>query len=322
MVAPALGPVLSGYLLQYADWRLIFLINVPIGVIAFYVGHRVLPNLAAGRAAGRLDIPGMILGPLAFVALSFGISASIAAGWTAPATVGGITIGLITLALFVWRELATFDPVLELRVFARRDFTLAMLTQWAVICVMFGTFFMVPLFLQQVRGFGALETGLITLPMAIGSAIFMQIGGRAFDRVGARPPILFGVSALVVSMWLFTRWTDATAGLELLLPLALAGSGMGAMMPPLSSYLLNNAPRELVGRVTSLQAALQNVVGSLAIATFATLLQVWSFPDVFRVCLVLALVAFGLAWTLRRSAPVADETAEAQPRPLVHEALA
>src|SRR6266851_3225695 len=91
MVAPALGPLLSGYLLQYADWRLIFLINLPVGV----------------------------------------------------------------LALFVWRELAAADPVLELRVFRARDFTLGILTQWAAFAAMFGTFFLIPLFLQQVRGYGA-----------------------------------------------------------------------------------------------------------------------------------------------------------------------
>jgi MFS family permease len=257
------------------------------------------------------------------VALSFGISASISAGWTAPATVGGITIGLITLALFVWRELSTFEPVLELRVFARREFTLAIATQWAAICVLFGTFFMVPLFLQGILGYGSLETGLITLPMAVASAIAMQIAGRAFDRIGARPPVLVGVSLLAVAMWQFTRLTSTTTGIDLFVPLALAGAGMGSMMPPLSSYMLNSAPRELVGRVTSLQAALQNVVGSLAIASFATLLQVWSFADVFRVSLVLALVAFGLAWTLRRSKPVVtDDGAEPHARPVVHEALA
>src|SRR4029079_16351189 len=82
MVAPALGPVLSGYLLQYADWRLIFLINVPIGIIALLVAQRALPAIQAGRAAGKLDLPGIVLGPLAFASLSFGISESIAAGWT------------------------------------------------------------------------------------------------------------------------------------------------------------------------------------------------------------------------------------------------
>jgi len=351
MVAPALGPVLSGYLLQYADWRLIFLINVPIGIVAFYVGHKVLPMLPPGRAVGRLDVPGMILGPLAFVALSFGISASIAAGWTALPTVGGITIGLIALALFVWRELSTFDPILELRVFARRDFTLAIVSQWTAIGMLFGMFFMIPLFLQTVRGYGSLETGMITLPIAFASAIFMQISGRVYDRIGARGPVLFGITLLAIAMWQMTSLTGSTTGLDLWLPLALAGAGMGSMMTALSSQLLNSAPRELVGRVTSLQGALQNVVGSLAIATFATLLAArtpvhlaevtaaaggqptqvmladaaaWAFDDVFRVAFALALVGWGLAWTLRRPVldPEQEVGSEAHPRPVVHEALA
>src|SRR5437870_10026428 len=112
MVAPALGPLLSGYLLQYADWRLIFLINVPVGVLALVIGLRVLPNISAGRAAGKLDSLGMILGPLAFSAISFGVSQSTTAGWIALPTLGGITLGLVALALFVWRELTVGDPIL------------------------------------------------------------------------------------------------------------------------------------------------------------------------------------------------------------------
>src|SRR5947209_492863 len=150
MVAPALGPVLSGYLLQYADWRLIFLINLPVGVLALWVGARVLPAIAPGRAAGALDTLGILLGPLAFAAISFGVSQSTIAGWTAATTLGGVAIGLVALALFVWRELSTDDPVLELRVFRARDFTLGILTQWAAMAAMFGTFFLIPLFLQQV----------------------------------------------------------------------------------------------------------------------------------------------------------------------------
>jgi EmrB/QacA subfamily drug resistance transporter len=330
MVAPALGPVLSGYLLQYADWRLIFLINVPIGIVALLVAQRALPAIAAGRAAGQLDLPGIVLGPLAFASLSFGISNSISAGWTALPTLGGIAVGLLALGLFVWRELATQDPVLELRVFARRDFALAIVTQWAAIGTLFGTFFLVPLFLQQVRGYGSLETGLFMLPQAIASAIFMQIGGRAFDRVGARWPVLFGLTLIGTAMWLLSGLRGTTTGWDLWLALALSGAGMGSMMMPLSSHLLNSAPRELVGRVTSLQGALQNVVASLAIATFATVLQsrlpthiaevtsaaagqpttamladaaAWAFGDVFRSAMLLAIVAWALAWTLRRRAP-------------------
>ncbi len=148
MVAPALGPVLSGYILEQADWRLIFLINVPIGAIALLIGQRALPAIPPGKVVGRLDVPGIVLGPLAFAALSFGISGSTTVGWTAAPTLGGIAVGLVALLLFIWRELATFDPVLELRVFARREFTVAIVTQWAGIGMLFGVFFMVPLFLQ------------------------------------------------------------------------------------------------------------------------------------------------------------------------------
>jgi EmrB/QacA subfamily drug resistance transporter len=350
MVAPALGPVLSGYLLQYADWRLIFLINVPIGALALLVGRRVLPALAPGRAAGGLDALGIVLGPLGCAALSFGISASTAAGWTAAPTLGGIGIGLVALALFVWRELAAADPVLELRVFAGRDFTLAILTQWAAIAAMFGTFFLIPLFLQQVRGYGAFETGLYTLPGAAAAAVCMQLGGRLFDRVGARRPVLGGATLVAAAMGLLSGLRGSTSGLDLLLPQALLGAGLGTLMMPLNAHLLNSAPRELVGRVTALQGALQNVVASLAIAAFATLLAArtplhvaqataaaggqpppallaaaaaLAFGDAYRVALVLALVAWGLAWTLRPArparpadaAPVAPETAGSPPEP-------
>ncbi|HEY3061329.1 MAG TPA: DHA2 family efflux MFS transporter permease subunit [Chloroflexota bacterium] len=350
MVAPALGPVLSGYLLEHADWRLIFLVNVPIGAMALLIGQRALPAIPPGRAVGRLDLPGIVLGPLAFAALSFGISESTTAGWTAAPTLGGIAVGVVALLLFIWRELATFDPVLELRVFARREFTMAIATQWAGIGMLFGVFFMVPLFLQQVRGYGPLETGLIMLPHAIASAIFMQIGGRVFDRVGPRVPVLFGVSSIGLAVWLLTRLNGATLGPELWLPLALSGAGVGSMMMPLSSHLLNSAPRELVGRVTSLQGALQNLVGTLTIATFATLLQLrtpvhiaevaaaaagqpsaaaladaaaWAFGDVFRAALVLAVIGWALAWTLRRPArPASAPSAEHEPEPLPEPVLA
>lgn len=337
MVAPALGPLLSGYLLEFADWRFIFLINVPIGALALLFGVRALPTIPPGRAAGALDTLGVMLGPLAFVSLLFGITQSTQVGWTAAPTLIGIGIGLVALVLFVWRELATANPVLKLRVFGSRDFTLAILTQWAGFGAMFGSFFLVPLFLQQVRGYGAFETGLFLLPQAVASGVLMQISGRAFDRFGARPPVLVGMSLIVGAMWLMSRLRGDTTGQDLLLPLVLMGAGMGSMMMALNTHMLNTAPRELVGRVTSLTGALQNVVASLAIATFATILQArlpfhvaeatvaaqpsqamltdaaaFAFGDVYRTALVVAVVAWLLVWTQRRiqptgSGPVARE---------------
>ena len=342
MVAPALGPLLSGYLLEYADWRLIFLINLPVGVLALLAGMRALPAIPAGRAAGALDWLGVILGPLAFASLSFGVSQSTYAGWSAVSTLGGVAVGLAALALFVWRELSVADPILELRVFRGRDFTLGILTQWAAFAAMFGTFFLVPLFLQQVRGYGAFETGIYTLPTAIASAIFMQLGGRAFDRLGVRPPALVGMTLLGGSLWLLSGLRGQTSGEELWLPLALLGAGMGAMMMALNTHLLNSAPRELVGRVTSLTSALQNVVASLAIASWATLLQAripahvaelcaptpalladataFAFGDVYRAALLVVGLGWCLVWSLRRPQPAAAGAELEELRPMVEPA--
>ena len=344
LLGPALGPVLSGWLLEYADWRWIFLINLPVGIVAVLVGLRALPAMPTQRATGPLDTLGVVLGPLAFASLSYGISESTNAGWGGTSTLAGIALGIVALLAFGARELTTVHPLLELRVFRARDFSLAIIAQWAGFAGLFGTMFLLPLFLQQVRGYGAFETGLYTLPQALVAAVAMPIGGRLFDRVGARPPVMAGLVLVAIGMWLLSGLSAATTGEDLRLPLALWGAGMGLLMMPLSTHVLNSAPRELVSRVTSLTGALQNVVGSLAIASYATILQhrmvahladvgagapaahevpraaqAAAFGDVYRAALVMIGVAFLLAVSLRR--PVAAVGGNAQAGSTLREPL-
>jgi MFS family permease len=132
--------------------------------------------------------------------------------------------------------------------------------------------FLIPLFLQQLRGYGPFDTGLYMLPQAVGAMIFMPIGGRIFDRIGARVPVVAGLALVAVSTWFLAQVSVTTTGEELRLPLFLRGMGMGLMMMPLNTHLLNSAPRNLISRVTSLTGALQNVVSSFAIASLATIL--------------------------------------------------
>src|SRR5207237_112659 len=112
-----------------------------------------------------------------------------------------------------------------------------------------------------------------TLPQALAAAVVMPLGGRLFDRIGARVPVIIGLVLVSISTWFLAQITATTTGEELRWVLAMRGAGMGLMMMPLSTYILNSAPRNLVSRVTSLTSALQNVVGSLAIAGLATILQ-------------------------------------------------
>jgi EmrB/QacA subfamily drug resistance transporter len=273
LLAPALGPVLSGWLVQYADWRWIFLINVPVAVVAVTLGLRALPNLGAQRAVGALDTLGALLAPLGFAAISYGISESTTAGWTGTQTLAGLAVGAVALIAFAVRELTADAPLLELRVFRGRDFSLAIVTQWVGQAALFGALFLVPLFLQQVRGYGAFDTGLFTLPQALAAAVVMPVGGRLFDRIGVRVPVTIGLVLVTISTWFLAQITATTTGEDLRWVLAMRGAGMGLMMMPLSTHIINSAPRNLVSRVTSLTSALQNVVGSLAIAGLATILQ-------------------------------------------------
>jgi len=270
LFAPAIGPVLAGWLVQYASWRWIFLINLPIGMAGLAVGVMGLPGVPR-QAVAALDRRGAILGPLAFAALSYGVSAG-SASWTATNTIAGLTIGAVALVAFIIVELRARNPLLELRVFRSIDFSLAIVAQWVGQIALFGSLFLVPLFLQQVRGFGAFDTGLAILPQALAAAVFMPIGGMLFDRIGARPLVLGGLGCVAAATYLLARVSVSTQATDLILPLALTGAGMGLMMMPLNTHIINAAPRALVSRVTSLTNALQQVVNGLTIAALATIL--------------------------------------------------
>ncbi|THF78044.1 DHA2 family efflux MFS transporter permease subunit [Cohnella fermenti] len=269
LLAPALGPVLAGWMVDYAAWNWIFLINLPIGVIAVLIGIRTLPNISR-QSVASLDILGMLLAPLAFAALSYGVTEG-ATSWTSTKTLVGIAIGIVALLAFIVAELRRQNPLLELRVFASGNFSRGIIVQWVSQFALFGTFFLVPIFLQTAKGYSAFDTGLIMLPQAIASGLFMPIGGKLSDRFGARPLVLSGMALVVIAAFFLSRIEAGDGNLAVMFPLALLGAGMGLFMMPLNTHLIQSAPQNLVGRVTSLTNAFQQVVSSLAVATLTTI---------------------------------------------------
>jgi len=198
-------------------------------------------------------------------------------------------------------------------------FRRAILTQWLAGLGMFGTMFLIPLFLQQVRGYSPFETGLATLPQALVAAVFMQIGGRLFDRRGARFPVPVGLALVTAAMLWLSTISPTTSTTDLIAPLSIWGAGMGLAMMALNTYLLNSAPPGLVSRVTSLVNALFSVVISLGVAGSATILQsrtashvaelgegaraaTLAFDNTFLVAACIAAAAALVALTLRRPA--------------------
>jgi EmrB/QacA subfamily drug resistance transporter len=326
LLAPALGPILAGWLVDYATWKWIFLINIPIGIIGVIIGYRTLPKIEK-QAVAALDTFGMLLAPIAFAAISYGVSEG-GNSWSSAKTITGLTVGFVALILFIIVELRRAQPLLELRVFRSSDFTRAIIIQWISQIALFGTMFLVPLFLQQAKGYSAFDTGLIMLPQAIAAGIFMPISGKLFDKIGSRPLVMIGMSIVTVAAFLLSRISGDDGVSALIAPLAMLGAGMGLSMMPLNTHLIQSAPQNLVSRVTSLTNAAQQVMTSFAVAGLSTLLasnikdqlaagkqlsiQVWatSFGNTFFI--LVAIAAFGVVLgTLLRKPKQTAESEEA-----------
>ncbi|HLZ07810.1 MAG TPA: DHA2 family efflux MFS transporter permease subunit, partial [Chloroflexota bacterium] len=163
MLGPAIGPTLGGYLVQYVDWRFIFFINIPIGIFAVFAASRVLRETPR-QNAGKLDVWGVALVALGSASLLFGIGNGPADGWNSPSVIGEIALGICSLVAFVVVELRTAQPLLELRLFKSYNFSLSVFVTLIVQVALFGAIFLLPLFLQNLRGMGAMETGMMLIP--------------------------------------------------------------------------------------------------------------------------------------------------------------
>ncbi|MBU5672139.1 MDR family MFS transporter [Paenibacillus brevis] len=264
LLAPAIGPILSGWLVEYATWQWIFLINLPIGIIAILVGIRYLPNTER-KAVPKLDFLGIILAPVAFAMLAFGVGEG-SHDWSSMQTITGLSIGGVALLLFIIVELRQKEPLLELRVFRSSDFTRGILIAWLSQIALFGVMVLIPLFYQTVQGFGPLKTGLVMLPQALATAIMMPIGGRLYDKVGARPLAVTGLGLITIALVMLSQITPDTGLVYIMTCLGMVGAGMGLSMMSVNTHVLQSAPKKLVSRVTPLTTAAQQVMVSFAVA--------------------------------------------------------
>ena len=191
--APASGPLLGGLLVDHNLLSWIFFLNIPIAIVGISIGIRFLRD-TPGSPNAHIDIPGIILASLGFGAILY--AASIAGeqgvGWGDIHVLVSIAIGVLSLAVFAVVELRTSQPLLDLRLYSIRSFTLANIASLVGTIALFGAEFRLPLYLQILRGESAFQTGLILLPLALASAVSTVIAGRISDRIGPRLPIVIG----------------------------------------------------------------------------------------------------------------------------------
>jgi EmrB/QacA subfamily drug resistance transporter len=264
LLAPILGPVLSGWLIEFMNWHWIFFINVPVGFIALLLAWRYLP-VAKPRHNSKLDVIGALLAPISSVALVFGVHQAGEKGWSDVWTLGSLLFGILVLAVFIRHELGQKHPLLELRVFRSPAFVHGIIVAWLNQIALFGSILLFPLYLQQVKGFSPLEAGLYIIPQAILSTIGINLGGKMFDRYGVRPVAIIGILSLSGSLLALTQVTAHSSPFYIMCSFAFAGLGQGLTMMQINTHVLKSAPKELVSRVTPITTSAQQIMSSFGV---------------------------------------------------------
>ncbi|MEK4509066.1 MULTISPECIES: MDR family MFS transporter [Paenibacillus] len=272
MVAPAIGPTFSGWLLQYASWHWLFLINIPVGIIAIILTQTLIPYYRM-NIPKSLDVPGVITVVLGSLVLLTAFSQGSSWGWSSWKTISLIVVGIILLILFVWRELTTEVPLLNLRVFRNRRFTV-MLSIYSIVTVaMYTGTYLTPLFLQTVQGETPLATGLILLPSSIVLALLSPIVGKLYPKFGPVKLISFGIVFIFLGLFMMS-WLGVNVSNNFIMwAMIIRNFGLGFANVPSSTASMEEIPVEWSGHATSINNWIRNVLSSFAIAVFTSLLS-------------------------------------------------
>jgi len=277
LLAPALGPILGGYIVTFASWQLIFFINIPIGIVAVILATLFLRE---ARAPGRshFDLPGFITAAYGLAALLYAFSETTTAGWGSVKVLGFLFSGALSLIAFIAIEITTAhrggQPLLDLRLFTNRSFAAGNIALVFVIFGLFGSFFLIPIYLQVLRGQSAFQAGLILLPQALAAMVSVVVGGRLVDRIGVKAVVIPGLLLLAFATWQLTFITLNSPFWWLQLLLVLLGLSLGLTGQPLVvAALADIREAQQVADASTITTVTRSVAASMGVALLATYVQ-------------------------------------------------
>ncbi len=248
----AIGPTIGGFLTQYLSWHWIFLINVPVGIIAVLLGAKVIPLNKSYEKNQGFDKAGAFLIFTGLAALLFAMSEGQTMGWNSPTIVGSIVIGLIMLGYFVWHELRITDPLLELHLFKNRNFVVINLILALTFFSFAGINYLLPFYFQYVKGYNTSFSGLILTALSVAMMATGIISGALINRTGGRKLCIAAAVMLVAGYFMITRLQVGTSTAFVVLCLVLIGFGLGLIITPASNMVMNSVSKKYQGMVSSL----------------------------------------------------------------------
>ena len=295
-MALAIGPLIGGLVTEHIDWSWIFFLNVPIGVLGLIVGWFVIHESRDTSAEQRLDLPGLLASGIGLFALTFALIEANSYGWTDPVIVGLFVLSAVALAAFVLLEQHQRAPMLDLSLFRSSTFAGANVVALLVTLAMFGVFFFMSIYMQNILGYSATKTGAAFLPMTILIILIAPIAGKSSDRIGSRALMTAGMLCLAASLAIFSRLGLDSTFWDFFPGLIVGGFGMALVMTPMTAAALGSVPVEKSGVGSGVLNTFRQVGGALGIAVMGAIVASYvdlgngrpdpsSFIDGFQVAL-------------------------------------
>ncbi|MGG5794945.1 DHA2 family efflux MFS transporter permease subunit [Bacillus nitratireducens] len=271
ILAPAIGPTITGWVIENYSWNLMFYGMFVIGLIITFLSLKFF-TLAQPVSKTKLDVFGVISSSIGLGSLLYGFSEAGNNGWTSAEVVITLIIGVIGLAVFIWRELTTDNKMLDLQVFKYPTFTFTLVINAIVTMALFGGMLLLPVYLQNIRGFTPMESGLLLLPGSLIMGIMGPVAGKLFDKYGIRPLAIVGLAITTFATYKFTTLSMDTPYSVIMMDYIIRSIGMSFIMMPIMTAGMNALPMKLISHGTATQNTSRQVAGSIGTAILITLM--------------------------------------------------
>lgn len=272
ITAPAIGPTLSGWIIEHYEWRVLFGLILPFAILTIIYAFFKLRNITPNRDM-KLDVISLILSSIGFGGLLYGFSSAGDKGWDAPIVYGTIIAGTISLLLFIVRQLRLDDPMLEIRIYKYPMFALSSAISIVLSMAMFSAMILTPLYVQTIRGISPFHSGLLMLPGALAMGLMSPITGKLFDKYGARMLAIIGLTITVITTFYLSK-LNMESGYYYIMALYTARMfGISMVMMPVMTNGLNQLPMAANPHGTAINNTLQQVSGAIGSALLLTIMD-------------------------------------------------